>query len=165
MSVESTTVCVALAERSYEIRIGSDNLAGIGRWVESVGDISQTIVITDTNVRQLYGETVLRTLSAIDTRIDVITVPAGEASKSIPMYEEILNQMLALQADRKSLVLALGGGVVGDLAGFAAATFGRGIRFLQIPTTLLATVDSSVGGKVGINLPGAKNMVGAFWQP
>ena len=165
MSVESTTVFVDLAERSYEIRIGLDNLADIGRWVESLGDISQTIVITDSNVRQLYGETVLRTLSTIDTRIDIITVPAGEASKSIPMLDEILNQMLSLQADRKSLVLALGGGVVGDLAGFAAATYGRGIRFLQIPTTLLATVDSSVGGKVGINLPGAKNMVGAFWQP
>ena len=145
MSVESTTVFVALEERSYEIRIGSDNLADIGQWVESIGNISQTIVITDSNVRQLYGETVLRTLSTIDTRIDIITVPAGEASKSIPMLDEILNQMLALQADRKSLVLALGGGVVGDLAGFAAATFGRGIRFLQIPTTLLATVDSSVG--------------------
>ena len=121
MSVESTTVFVDLAERSYEIRIGSDNLADIGRWIESIGNISQTIVITDSNVRQLYGETVLRTLSTIDTRIDIITVPAGEASKSIPMLDEILNQMLALQADRKSLVLALGGGVVGDLAGFAAA--------------------------------------------
>ena len=165
MSVESTTVSVALAERSYEIRIGSDNLADIGRWVKSIGDISRAIVITDTNVHQLYGETVLRTLSSIDIDIDIITVPAGEASKSIPMYDKILNQMLAKQVDRKSLVLALGGGVVGDLAGFAAATFGRGIRFLQIPTTLLATVDSSVGGKVGVNLSGAKNMVGAFWQP
>ena len=102
MSVESTTVFVALAERSYEIRIGSDNLANIGSWVESIGDISQTIVITDSNVRQLYGETVLRTLSTVDTRIDIITIPAGEASKSIPMLDEILNQMMALQADRKS---------------------------------------------------------------
>lgn len=165
MSVESTTVHVALSDRSYDIHIGSDNLADIARWVEAFEDVRHTVIITDSNVRQLYGETVLRTLSSIDTRIDIITVPAGEASKSIPMLEEIWSQLLALQADRKSLIVALGGGVVGDLAGFAAATFGRGIRFIQIPTTLLATVDSSVGGKVGINLPGAKNMVGAFWQP
>ena len=94
-----------------------------------------------------------------------MTVPAGESSKSTGIAEELWKQLLSLGADRKSVIVALGGGVVGDLAGFVAATYGRGIRFVQIPTTLLATVDSSVGGKVGINLPGAKNMVGAFWQP
>ncbi len=94
-----------------------------------------------------------------------LTVPAGEPSKSVQQAADLWTQLLAAGADRRSLVLALGGGVVGDLAGFVAATFARGIPFVQLPTSLLAQVDSSVGGKVGINLPGGKNMVGAFWQP
>ena len=94
-----------------------------------------------------------------------MSVEAGEQSKSPEVAAELWEQMLDQGADRKSVVVALGGGVVGDLAGFVAATFARGLRFVQVPTTLLAQVDSSVGGKVGINLPGGKNMVGAFWQP
>ena len=165
MTVESTTVRVELADRSYEIQIGSDNLSSIGELVAELGDVSHAIIITDSNVRDLYGETVLKSLSQCDLQVDIMTVPAGESSKSVGILEELWKQMLSLGADRKSVVIALGGGVVGDLAGFVAASYGRGIRFVQIPTSLLATVDSSVGGKVGVNLPGAKNMVGAFWQP
>ena len=165
MTVESTTVRVELAERSYEIHIGSDNLSSIGELVAGLGDVSHTIIITDSNVRELYGETVLKSLAQSDLQVDIMTIPVGESSKSVGILEELWKQMLSLGADRKSVVIALGGGVVGDLAGFVAASYGRGIRFVQIPTSLLATVDSSVGGKVGINLPGAKNMVGAFWQP
>jgi 3-dehydroquinate synthase len=97
--------------------------------------------------------------------VDILAVPAGEHSKSAEMAEVLWNGLLELGADRRTVVVAVGGGVIGDLAGFAAATFARGLAFVQVPTTLLAQVDSSVGGKVGINLPGAKNMVGAFWQP
>ena len=165
MTVESTTVRVELAERSYDIHIGSDNLSSIGELVAGLGDVSHIIIITDSNVRELYGETVLKSLAQSDLQVDIMTIPAGESSKSVGILEELWKQMLSLGADRKSVVIALGGGVVGDLAGFVAASYGRGVRFVQIPTSLLATVDSSVGGKVGINLPGAKNMVGAFWQP
>ena len=165
MTVESTTVRVGLAERSYDIQIGSDNLSSIGSLVAGLDDVSHAILITDSNVRELYGETTKKSLANADLQVDIITVPAGEASKSTAVTEELWKQLLSLGADRKTVIVALGGGVVGDLAGFVAASYGRGIRFVQIPTTLLATVDSSVGGKVGINLPGAKNMVGAFWQP
>jgi len=165
LTVESTTVRVELAERSYDIHIGSDNLSSIGELVAGLGDVSHIIIITDSNVRELYGETVLKSLAQSDLQVDIMTIPAGESSKSVGILEELWKQMLSLGADRKSVVIALGGGVVGDLAGFVAASYGRGVRFVQIPTSLLATVDSSVGGKVGINLPGAKNMVGAFWQP
>ncbi len=165
MSVETTTVTINLAERSYDIQIGSDNLSSVGRMVKGIGDVSHVVIITDSNVRQLYGETVLKALAQEGLQVDIMTVPAGETSKSASIAEELWQQLLALGADRKTIIIALGGGVVGDLAGFIAATYCRGIRFVQIPTTLLAAVDSSVGGKVGINLPGAKNMVGAFWQP
>lgn len=165
MTVESTTVHVGLAERSYDIQIGSDNLSSIGSLVAGFDDVSHAILITDSNVRELYGETTKKSLANAHLQVDIITVPAGEASKSTAVTEELWKQLLSLGADRKTVIVALGGGVVGDLAGFVAASYGRGIRFVQIPTTLLATVDSSVGGKVGINLPGAKNMVGAFWQP
>jgi 3-dehydroquinate synthase len=97
--------------------------------------------------------------------VDVMVVPPGESSKSVEMANTLWQGLLELGADRKTVVVAVGGGMIGDLAGFVAATFARGLPFVQVPTTLLAQVDSSVGGKVGVNLPGAKNMVGAFWQP
>ena len=95
----------------------------------------------------------------------MLTVPAGEGSKSVAQAQQLWNELARLKCDRKTLIVAVGGGVVGDLAGFIAATYARGLSFVQVPTTLLAQVDSSVGGKVGINLPAAKNIVGAFWQP
>ena len=104
-------------------------------------------------------------MSDADVAVDLIVVDAGEPSKSVQTAERLWQQMLDANADRKSVVVAVGGGVIGDLAGFVAATYARGLSFVQVPTTLLAQVDSSVGGKVAVNLPAAKNMVGAFWQP
>lgn len=126
---------------------------------------AHAVVITDTNVDELYAEPLAESLVERGCEVAIMVVEAGEQSKSSDTAADLWERMLDEGTDRKSVVVAVGGGVVGDLAGFVAATFGRGLAFLQVPTTLLAQVDSSVGGKVGINLPGAKNMVGAFWQP
>jgi 3-dehydroquinate synthase len=123
------------------------------------------VLITDSGVRQPHGEIVGRSLTASGIRSDLVEVPAGEASKSVAQAERLWKELIELKSDRKTAIVAVGGGVIGDLAGFVAATFARGLAFVQIPTTLLAHVDSSVGGKVGVNLPTAKNIVGAFWQP
>lgn len=157
-------VQVALRERSYEIRIGSGLLDSAGQWLNEWVAPSKSIVITDENVRT-YASRVAASLQHARASAELLTVPPGENSKSIACAQQLWRQMLELGADRKSVVVAVGGGVVGDLAGFVAATYARGLPFVQAPTTLLAHVDSSVGGKVGINLPHAKNMVGAFWQP
>ena len=130
----------------------------------SLGDLSQALVIYDEAVKDL-GSDFVAAVSQMGVRVNSSGVPSGEPSKSIDQFSQLLDWMLSSGADRRTVVLAVGGGVIGDLAGFAAASFARGIRFVQVPTTLLAMVDSSVGGKTGINLAGAKNMVGAFWQP
>jgi 3-dehydroquinate synthase len=158
-------VHVNLGERSYDIAIGTGTLKQAGPFALARGHISQAIVVTDTNVQTPHADTVASSLADMGVDVEVLVAPAGEESKSVEVADELWRQMLDAGADRKSWVVAVGGGVVGDLAGFVAATFARGLKFLQIPTTLLADVDSSVGGKVGINLPAAKNMVGAFWQP
>lgn len=158
-------VTVNLASRSYSIDIKPDLLNHLSSALGGYVSDEHVIVITDSNVADLYLESVVSQISNVAQRVDVICVAPGEASKSISVCDELWQQMVAFNTDRQSVVVALGGGVVGDLAGFLAASFARGIRFIQIPTTLLAQVDSSVGGKVGINLPRAKNMVGAFWQP
>ncbi|MBC8352183.1 MAG: 3-dehydroquinate synthase [Planctomycetes bacterium] len=170
MATDTTTVHVALSERSYDIEIGPGLLADAGQFVLDRTVFNRTkcshvVVITDSNVESLHGQSVVNSLEQAGIRVDMATVPAGESTKSASHADQLWRLMLEFGADRKSIVVAVGGGVVGDLAGFIAATYGRGIRFVQIPTTLLAQVDSSVGGKVGINLPGAKNLVGAFWQP
>ena len=123
------------------------------------------MIITDATVDELYADAAGDRLVEDGWEVDVLVVDAGETSKSTEVADDLWNALLAEGADRQSIVVAIGGGVVGDLAGFVAATFARGLDFFQVPTTLLAQVDSSVGGKVGVNLPGAKNMVGAFWQP
>jgi 3-dehydroquinate synthase len=112
-----------------------------------------------------YAQRVAGSLSACGARMNLLSVPSGESSKCTAQADQLWRSMLDCHTDRKSILVAVGGGVMGDLGGFAAATYARGIDFFQVPTTLLAQVDSSVGGKVGVNLPGAKNMVGAFWQP
>lgn len=165
MALSLQTVHVDLGERSYDIEIGSGNLANFDGLLEQCDNASHAVLITDENVDSLYGDRVADALTAADFEVDIMVVNPGEQSKSTDMAAELWETMLEEGTDRKSLVIALGGGVVGDLAGFMAATFARGLRFIQIPTTLLAQVDSSVGGKVGVNLPRAKNMVGAFWQP
>ena len=165
MTTPTQAVHVNLADRSYDIEIGSGNFDRVGRMLTECGKVSHAVVITDENVQEPHAIGVAESLGGQRIEVDVITVEPGEPSKSIDMAAGIWNGLLELGADRRSVVVAAGGGVVGDLAGFIAATFARGIRFFQVPTSLLAQVDSSVGGKVGINLPGAKNMVGAFLQP
>ncbi|MEZ6119048.1 MAG: 3-dehydroquinate synthase [Pirellulaceae bacterium] len=158
------TVRVQLAERSYDIHVGAETLSQIDTLVRSLRTVSHVVIITDTNCQALAQE-IESYLCSASIRTNILTVPAGEPSKSAVTAADLWEQTIATYADRKSVIMAVGGGVVGDLAGFIAATFTRGIDFIQVPTTLLAQVDSSVGGKVGINLSSAKNMVGAFWQP
>ena len=159
------TVRVELSERGYDIQIGRGTLARLGEYLQGLGKFSRAIVVTDTTVAGLFGPAAVESLSRVGLEHKLLTVASGEASKSIAPLAKLWEETLAAGADRKSVVVAIGGGVVGDLAGFLAASFARGIAFVQVPTTLLAQVDSSVGGKVGINLSSAKNMVGAFWQP
>jgi 3-dehydroquinate synthase len=164
-------VSVALAERGYEIVIGRGELARVDAvvqlWGVHVGGwpkARRAAIVTDTNVRP-HADLVHEVLTGGGWRSDVLVIPAGEQSKSLEVVAGLYDRLVDIQADRRSLVVAVGGGVVGDIAGFVAATYNRGLPFLQIPTTLLADVDSSVGGKVGINHPRAKNLIGAFHQP
>jgi 3-dehydroquinate synthase len=158
-------VRVQLAERSYDIQIGAGTLAEAGRFLSERGKVTHVVLITDEHVQKPYAMRVAESLGEQDIEVDVISIEPGEESKSLDVAASLWQGLLELGADRKSVVVAVGGGVVGDLAGFIAATYARGLRFLQVPTSLLAQVDSSVGGKVGINLPDAKNMIGAFLQP
>ena len=165
-----TTVDVPLGDRSYQIEISSGAIDGFARSITTeIGDLSHAIVIADQAVDAKWAEPLARSLAAIGgdnpIRVSKRTVASGETSKSFDEFERLLEWILASGGDRRSVVIAVGGGVIGDLAGYVAASFTRGVRLVQVPTTLLAMVDSSVGGKTGINLPGAKNMVGAFWQP
>jgi 3-dehydroquinate synthase len=150
--------------RPYQVIIGSGLLAGIGGIAE-VRPERAVAVVSDETVFGLYGAGVVEALDAVGARAGSIVVPAGEASKSFGQLERVLDGLMAQGLDRSSLVIALGGGVIGDLAGLAAALFMRGIDFVQVPTTLLAQVDSSVGGKTAIDTPRGKNLVGAFHQP
>ena len=158
------TVDVALGERSYEILIGRGVSAQAGARARALGARAVAIV-TDETVGALHAGPILASLEAAGLRTDLITVPPGEGSKSFAMLDNVCEALLAARIERRDLVLALGGGVVGDLAGFAAAIVRRGVRFVQVPTSLLAQVDSSVGGKTGINSPHGKNLIGAFHQP
>jgi 3-dehydroquinate synthase len=165
VSNETEIVRVELAERSYDIRIGDGNLPDAGSFLLEQGRATHAVVLTDSNVEDPHGHAVAESLSAQEINVDMIVVEPGEPTKSVEAAATLWDTILDMGADRRSVVVAVGGGVVGDLAGFIAATFARGVRFFQVPTSLLAQVDSSVGGKVGINLPKAKNMVGAFLQP
>ncbi|MEM8864829.1 MAG: 3-dehydroquinate synthase [Planctomycetota bacterium] len=165
MPDSDSLVHVNLSDRSYDIEIGEGNLAGIASFIEARRDTSHVVVITDSNVDPLHGDRAADLVNEASIEAHVLVVDAGEASKAPEVAQDLWETMLEEGVDRSSTVLAVGGGVVGDLAGFVAATYARGLAFFQAPTTLLAQVDSSVGGKVGVNLPGGKNMVGAFWQP
>ncbi len=156
---------VNLQERSYEIEISPGALDRAGVALASLGDVSRVVLVSDDVVDNLYGVRVAESIVDRGLDLDVIVVEHGEESKSIEVAYSLWEQLLELGADRKSVIAALGGGVVGDLAGFVAATYARGLRYFQIPTTLLAQVDSSVGGKTAIDLPKCKNIVGAFHQP
>ncbi len=153
------------ASKTYDIKIGPGLLASLPQEIGKLGQVQRIALVSDSNVYPLYGEAVLESLTQGGYLADPFVFPAGEQSKNGNTYLELLHFLGAHQLSRHDLILALGGGVVGDLAGFAAATYQRGIRFVQIPTTLLAAVDSSVGGKTAIDLPSGKNQAGAFWQP
>jgi len=159
------SVQVGLRERSYEIRIGTGTLTGAGEFLNEWGTWRRAVVIADAAVVGRHAKKLVENLNASGISAQVVSVPSGEKSKCVAEADRLWKKLLELGADRKTLIVALGGGVVGDLAGFVSATYARGLAFVQVPTTLLAQVDSSVGGKVGVNLPGTKNMVGAFWQP
>ena len=158
-------VKVSLGSRSYDIKISTGLLARVGRECARLGLSRRCAIISDSNVAPRYGKAVQNTLAKAGFAPGLITLPAGETAKSIKTLAACYDQLAAQRLERKSFILALGGGVVGDLAGFVAATYLRGLPFVQVPTTLLAQVDSSVGGKVGLNLRAGKNLVGAFHQP
>jgi 3-dehydroquinate synthase len=158
-------VFIQLSNHSYAIHIAAGALARVGEWINPLAP-SRVFIVTDENCAQHYVMPLIASLRA--AQLDMATpimVPAGEATKSFAQLESVCRQLVAGGIDRGGIIIALGGGVVGDLAGFAAATILRGVRYVQIPTSLLAQVDSSVGGKTGVNLPEGKNLAGAFHQP
>ena len=159
------TLRVNIPNREYDIKIGNGNIDRSGELISSVHTPCNTAIVTDSNVAPLYSERLMTALKKYGFSPQLITIPAGESSKSIDMLTSLYAQMLSMGLTRSDLIIALGGGVVGDLTGFCASTLLRGIPFIQIPTTLLAQVDSSVGGKVAVNLPQGKNLVGTFYQP
>ena len=163
----TSTVQVELSDRSYPVRIGRGILDSAGEQIREAWPAggSRIVIMTDSNVGPLYAEQVAAGLTRCGFTPDIITVPAGEVSKSMSVAEDVCRQMIRLGHDRGSGLVALGGGVVGDLGGFVAAIFFRGIDYCQIPTTIVAQVDSSVGGKTGVNAPEGKNLIGAFLQP
>ena len=156
---------VELGERSYDIVVDAGALGRLGELVKPVLPSPRVVIITDSDVAPLYLEKVQSSLQAAGIHPDALVIPAGEASKSFSQFSKLLDDILALGIDRKVTLLALGGGVIGDITGFAAAVTLRGLPFIQVPTSLLAQVDSSVGGKTGINARAGKNLVGAFHQP
>jgi 3-dehydroquinate synthase len=158
-------VNVDLGERSYPIYVGAGVLGQIGPYFEQHCGQKRAVVITDDNVEPLYGQTVLSSLQDKNLEAHLISVPAGEKTKRMEIVEMLFDRLFDLNVERSDAIIALGGGVIGDLAGFVAATFKRGLNYVQIPTSLLAMVDSSIGGKTGINHPRGKNMIGAFHQP
>ncbi|MCD7755246.1 MAG: 3-dehydroquinate synthase [Firmicutes bacterium] len=153
------------ASRDYSVRIGAGLLSELGAQAAAVCQVGSAAIVSDSNVWPLYGESARSSLENAGFRVVHFIFPAGEASKNPGTYLEILNFLANNHLTRTDCVVALGGGVVGDIAGFAAATYLRGIPCIQVPTTLLAAVDSSVGGKTAIDLPAGKNLVGAFCQP
>ncbi len=153
------------ASKSYDVKIGNGLLFQIGQEVSAVSKGTTAVVVSDSRVYPLYGEKVTHSLHEAGFSVLTHVIPAGEESKNGNTYLSLLNDLAAHHVTRSDCLIALGGGVVGDLTGFAAATYLRGIAYIQVPTTLLAAVDSSVGGKTAIDLPAGKNLAGAFYQP
>jgi 3-dehydroquinate synthase len=157
-------VRVELGARSYDIVVASGDLAGVGLFARQRCRGTTALIVTDKHVAG-HARHVRESLTQAGFHCGIATRPAGEAQKSIPVAQELYDALLDLPADRRTLIIAVGGGVMGDLAGFVAATYARGLDLLMVPTTLLAMVDSSVGGKVAVNHPRAKNLIGCFHQP
>jgi len=158
-------VHVDLGSRSYEVICEYSLLNDAAARIAEVGLTGKAAVISDSNVSALYAESLITMLTSQGYNVTLHSVAAGEASKSMANVSSLCSEMTEQGHDRKSFVIALGGGVAGDLAGFVASVFYRGIPFVQIPTTIVSLVDSSVGGKTGVNIPEGKNLVGAFHQP
>ncbi len=158
-------VNVNLGERSYEIKIGNGVLSEIAKTIKTVSPDARCVIVTDSNVNSAHGDTLRAFLDGGGIAHSTLEVSPGEQSKSWSVFQQVVDGILAAKLERNDLVIAFGGGVVGDLAGFAASVVRRGMRFIQVPTSLLAQVDSSVGGKTGINSAHGKNLVGAFHQP
>src|SRR5579859_4885327 len=160
------TFRVELGAHSHPVHSAAGLLVQIGELALTAGlQAGRAAIITDANVAKLYGATVRTALTTAGFVPTLIEVPAGEASKSLDALDRVYDHLTAAELDRSSPIFALGGGVVGDLAGFAAATFLRGLPLVQIPTTLVAQVDSALGGKTAVNHRSAKNLIGAFYQP
>lgn len=156
---------VTLPQKQYSIMIEKNLLASIGEHLQKNYTHKKIALVTDTNVDTLYGQILMESLIVHGFEVKKIVVPAGEKSKSIAMLEYLYGKFLDFKLSRSDLIIAFGGGVVGDLVGFAASTFLRGVPYIQIPTTLLAQIDSSIGGKVAVNLPTGKNLIGTFYHP
>ncbi|MDH5562162.1 MAG: 3-dehydroquinate synthase [Nitrospirota bacterium] len=161
----SHRVPVSLGDRSYDILIQPGILRQIGQVLQGMGCSGRVAIVTNPIVEKLYGRLVRRALTQAGFSPFVIIVPDGERAKTLPWLAKILDALVAHRVERQEMILALGGGVTGDVAGFAASVYLRGIPFVQVPTTLVAQVDSSVGGKTGVNHPHGKNLIGAFYQP
>ncbi|MBV9557602.1 MAG: 3-dehydroquinate synthase, partial [Pseudolabrys sp.] len=164
-SSEPTVVKVALGARSYDIVIGRGVLASLGTRIKALRPGAKVAIVTDETVAAKHLAAAESALKAAGIESSAIVVPPGEGSKNYATFEKVTEGLIAAKIERNDLVVALGGGVIGDLAGFAAASVRRGLDFVQVPTTLLAQVDSSVGGKTGINSAQGKNLIGAFHQP
>ena len=158
-------VKVDIKGSSYEIRVGSDLLSRVGLWMKEKGLYGKAVIITDSNVKGLYATALAEGVTHAGFAVTVLEVPAGEEQKSLETAGRLYQSLTELYAERTTTILALGGGVVGDMAGFVAATYMRGVPLVQVPTTLLAQVDSSIGGKTGIDFGRLKNVIGAFYQP
>src|SRR5256714_3116688 len=161
----SMVIPVNLGARSYTIVVEPGVLGAVGPRLRQLGVGSRAVVVTDATVMRLHGGPVAKSLEAAGFTVTVVEVPEGEAAKTLHVAERCWEHLLRAGIDRSSTVLALGGGAVGDLAGFVAASYMRGVNFVQLPTTVLAQVDASIGGKTAIDHPKAKNLIGAFHQP
>jgi len=170
MTQQTHTVTVHLGDRSYDILVGRGLISSLGsemtaRLDQGASSGRQALVVSSPEIAALYGSGVSGSLESAGFRVHSALIPAGEQSKSAESVTQLYQSLYDMAADRRTVVVALGGGVIGDLAGFVAATYTRGLDFVQVPTTLLAQVDSSVGGKTGVNFGSAKNLIGAFHQP
>lgn len=164
-SESSNHVPVSLGDRSYQVLIQPHILPQIGRVLQDVGLAGRVAIVTNPVVNEIYGRVVFRSLKRCGFSPFLVVIPDGEKAKSMYWLSKILDELVTQRLERQEVVLALGGGVVGDVAGFAASVYLRGVSFVQVPTTLVAQVDSSVGGKTGVNHPIGKNLIGAFYQP
>ena len=165
LRVPPTQVQIDLGERSYPILIGGDLLSDPDTWAPQANRKAVALIVTNVTVAALYGASLAAALAPHFARVRTLALPDGEVYKDLAHLNLVFDELLGQEADRRTVLYALGGGVVGDMTGFAAACYMRGVPFVQVPTTLLAQVDSSVGGKTAVNHPLGKNMIGAFYQP